>query len=66
MRGWRLAKEKSSRKIDGVVALSFACRDVIERPLAPTSSATDIARDLLRLRDTMGAGRFSLRRGMSL
>ncbi|WP_217913325.1 terminase TerL endonuclease subunit [Miltoncostaea marina] len=24
-RGWRLAKEKSSRKIDGAVALSFAC-----------------------------------------
>ena len=24
-RGWRLAKEKSTRKIDGAVALSFAC-----------------------------------------
>jgi hypothetical protein len=24
-RGWRLAKEKSSKKIDGAVALSFAC-----------------------------------------
>ena len=30
-RGLKLAKEKSSRKIDGVVALSFACLDAIER-----------------------------------
>jgi phage terminase large subunit-like protein len=31
-RGWRLAKEKSSRKIDGVVALSFAALDAVQRP----------------------------------
>lgn len=30
-RGWRLAKEKAARKIDGVVALSFACLDAVER-----------------------------------
>ena len=30
-RGWRLAKEKSSSKIDGLAALSFACLDAIER-----------------------------------
>ena len=30
-RGWRLAKEKSSRKIDAVVALSFACLDALDR-----------------------------------
>jgi phage terminase large subunit-like protein len=29
-RGWRLAKEKSSRKIDGVAGLSFAALDAIE------------------------------------
>lgn len=28
-RGWRLAKEKASRKVDGVVALSFACLDAV-------------------------------------
>ena len=31
-RGWRLAKEKASRKIDGVVALSFACLDAVAAP----------------------------------
>ena len=30
-RGWRLAKEKASRKIAAVVALSFACLDTLER-----------------------------------
>ncbi len=35
-RGWRLAKEKTSSKIDGLAALSFACLDAIERrPHAP-------------------------------
>src|SRR5439155_8920831 len=34
-RGWRLAKEKSSRKIDGVVALSFACLDAIQKTNSP-------------------------------
>lgn len=29
-RGWRLAKEKSSRKIDALVALSFACLGAVE------------------------------------
>jgi phage terminase large subunit-like protein len=41
-RGWRLAKEKSSSKIDGLAALSFACLDAIERrppaPLPPYQS----------------------------
>jgi phage terminase large subunit-like protein len=30
-RGWRLAKEKAARKIDGVAALSFACLDAVGR-----------------------------------
>ena len=30
-RGWRLAKEKSSMKIDGAAALSFACVDAVEQ-----------------------------------
>ena len=30
-RGWRLAKEKASKKIDAAVALSFACLDAVER-----------------------------------
>jgi len=30
-RGWRLSKEKASRKIDAVVALSFAALDALER-----------------------------------
>jgi phage terminase large subunit-like protein len=34
-RGWRLAKEKAARKIDGVVALSFACLDALERRERP-------------------------------
>jgi hypothetical protein len=40
-RGWRLAKEKSSSKIDGLAALSFACLDAIERqpPLAAELAA---------------------------
>jgi phage terminase large subunit-like protein len=35
-RGWRLAKEKSSRKIDGAVALSFAVLDAVEHHRAPS------------------------------
>ena len=42
-RGWRLAKEKASRKIDGAVALSFACLDAAERP-ARTSSRASVVR----------------------
>ena len=34
-RGWRLAKEKASRKIDAVVALSFAVLAAVTRPDAP-------------------------------
>jgi phage terminase large subunit-like protein len=34
-RGWRLAKERSSRKIDGVVALSFACLDALRSAWSP-------------------------------
>jgi phage terminase large subunit-like protein len=30
-RGWRLAKDKSSMKIDGAAALSFACLDAVEQ-----------------------------------
>ena len=38
-RGWRLAKEKASRKIDGLVALSFACLDAVDRlPYSPSRS----------------------------
>jgi phage terminase large subunit-like protein len=37
-RGWRIAKEKSSRKIDGVAALSFACVDAF-RAMGPTPEA---------------------------
>ena len=37
-RGWRLAKEKSSRKIDGLAALSFACVDAF-RAMGPTPDA---------------------------
>jgi len=33
-RGWRLAKEKAARKIDGVAALSFACLAAVTRPPA--------------------------------
>ena len=48
-RGWRLAKEKSSRKIDGVVALSFAALDAVERGDrdAPIEMKTFLARDQL-------------------
>jgi phage terminase large subunit-like protein len=28
-RGWRLAKEKSSKKIDAIVALAMACHEAI-------------------------------------
>jgi phage terminase large subunit-like protein len=38
-RGWRLAKEKASRKIDGLVALSFACLDALGRPSGPPAEA---------------------------
>lgn len=34
-RGWRLAKEKSSRKIDGCVALSFAATDALKLSTGP-------------------------------
>src|SRR5205823_2745530 len=44
-RGWRLAKEKAARKIDGVVALSFACLDAVERrPLRPARVSVPRAR----------------------
>ncbi len=32
VRGWRLAKEKASRKIDGIVALAMACCSALEHP----------------------------------
>ncbi len=34
-RGWRLAKEKASRKIDAIVALAMACVAALERPPRP-------------------------------
>jgi phage terminase large subunit-like protein len=33
--GWRLAKEKSSRKIDLIAALSMACVTALEQPVLP-------------------------------
>ncbi len=39
-RGWRLAKERASRKIDAAMALSFAVLDVIERPGCGTGNAS--------------------------
>jgi hypothetical protein len=38
-RGWRLAKEKASRKIDGAAALSFAALDSIDRSTEPAGVA---------------------------
>jgi phage terminase large subunit-like protein len=49
-RGWRLAKEKASRKIDGVVALSFAALDAVENRRGPASGELPVvggARDLI-------------------
>jgi len=40
-RGWRLAKEKASRKIDGLVALSFACLSAIATSAAPAGGYVD-------------------------
>ncbi len=40
-RGWRIAKEKTSRKIDLVVALAMAALDSEQRP-ARTASVADI------------------------
>jgi hypothetical protein len=34
-RGWRLAKEKASRKIDAVVALAMACVAALDVPALP-------------------------------
>ncbi len=31
-RGWRIAKEKAARKIDGIVALAMACGAALEEP----------------------------------
>jgi phage terminase large subunit-like protein len=44
-RGWRLAKEKSSRKVDGVVALSFAALSAIKRPIAVAGVAGVVHHD---------------------
>ena len=40
-RGWRLAKEKASRKIDGLVALSFACLSAIATSAPPAGGYVD-------------------------
>jgi hypothetical protein len=39
-RGWRLAKEKTSRKIDGVVALAMAVHELIEQLAKPDYGPT--------------------------
>ena len=33
-RGWRIAKERASRKIDGIVALSMACVGALDQPVS--------------------------------
>jgi phage terminase large subunit-like protein len=56
-RGWRLAKEKASRKIDAVVALSFACLDAAERAyFDPRPRRASVPRGVipLPLRDPLG------------
>ena len=35
LRGWLIAKEKASKKIDSIVALSMACVSAIERGRPP-------------------------------
>lgn len=51
-RGWRLAKEKSSKKIDGLVALSFAALAAVERasrrPVSETPGPVSIPKPLGR------------------
>jgi hypothetical protein len=56
-RGWRLAKEKASRKIDGVVALSMASVDAVDRPgiAKPWTSHVPTGRIDLPSRDPYGA-----------
>ena len=44
--GWRLAKEKASRKIDGCVALSFACLDAVEHGGEVVPMRVYVSRDL--------------------
>jgi phage terminase large subunit-like protein len=39
-RGWRLAKEKTSRKIDGVIALAMAVHELIEQLAKPDYGPT--------------------------
>jgi hypothetical protein len=34
-RGWRLAKEKTNKKIDAIVALAMACHEAIGNGSAP-------------------------------
>ncbi len=47
-RGWRLAKEKASRKIDAAVALSFACLAAVERQAVPTGAPIVMTRGASR------------------
>jgi hypothetical protein len=54
-RGWRLAKERNSQKIDGVVALSFACLDAIRRRPHDYGSRPTLTADLGR-RQTFSVG----------
>ncbi len=43
-RGWRLAKEKASKKIDGAVALSMACVAALTRPVGGGFSSLMVVR----------------------
>jgi hypothetical protein len=67
-RGWRLAKEKASRKIDGIVALSFACLDAVERaPVKPTRTYVPQGRFPTQLdRGGVGDYRPALRRHVGI
>ncbi len=46
-RGWRIAKEKASKKIDGITALSMACVAAVDAPVSsgvpPAGSVTERA-----------------------
>ncbi|MEW6325829.1 MAG: hypothetical protein AB1515_10645, partial [Nitrospirota bacterium] len=39
-RGWRIAKERASRKVDGIVALSMACVAAVEAVAQPVVTAS--------------------------
>jgi hypothetical protein len=62
-RGWRIAKERGSRKIDSIVALSMAALAAIQkgRPIAPATVTSESVRETLGdevLRDPAPTGGF--------